>query len=102
MKQAGQQIKHFFQDLKQLVQFLFSYDGKLNVVQFIMVILMVRALFHPFGAQVKYLPQISYWLDLASFYCVIAAVQKSLFQTEMFPTIAGVQHTAIINMPATT
>lgn len=76
MKQAGQQIKHFFQDLKQLVQFLFSYDGKLNVVQFIMVILMVRALFHPFGAQVKYLPQISYWLDLASFYCVIAAVQK--------------------------
>ena len=72
----GQRIKQFFQELKQLVQFLFSYDGKLNVIQFMMVVLMVRALFHPFGVNIKYLPQLSYMLDTASIYCVIAAVQK--------------------------
>lgn len=75
-KTMEQRIKQFFQDLKQLLQFLFSYDGKLNVIQFMMVVLIIRALFHPFGVYIKYLPQLSYMLDTASIYCMIAAIQK--------------------------
>ena len=76
MKKIKNNIKIFLLNIQEIVNFLFSFKGSLNVVEFIMVLLVIRALFYPLGSWVKYSLQFSYLIDLVLFYCVIVAVQK--------------------------